>query len=43
MDIRHRAPLAVPPLATLPHPPYTDGRGPEDADDPFAPGRGPAH
>ncbi|MFJ9347910.1 hypothetical protein [Streptomyces sp. NPDC101237] len=36
MDTCRRAPFAVPPLGHLPH---ATAHGPEDADDPFVPGR----
>ncbi|WP_392892800.1 hypothetical protein [Streptomyces sp. LN699] len=41
MDLCSRAPFTVPPLAAAPPAPRTAGHGPEDVDDPFAPGAAP--
>ncbi|MER6393492.1 hypothetical protein ACFXEL_20425 [Streptomyces sp. NPDC059382] len=42
MDLCRRAPFTVPPLAAAPTDPRTVGHGPEDVDDPFAPGAVPS-
>jgi hypothetical protein len=43
MDICRWAPFVLPSLAAVPPAPCAAGYDPEDPDDPFVPGRGPAY